>query len=1077
MPEGQSPEQIEFMSQLEIQLSVAGVGDAYAALREIASIDKELIRDVNTLKKKYGGFDKAIDALIKRYKKRAVAAKAAGDIEQKNIKILLRGYNQLTSEVRGYAKEVTRAATRLIIPASLGNAIGVTLEYNKSLLATAASVNRLGIGIGYMQKSLEGVSKETTLTRQETVKLFDQYQEGMRLVSIRQFAKMMSRIKDIVGADAAAIAKMQKAIVSLSEAYPSLAAGLADMEEGDERILKGKIRNLLLIGKIGAAEYKQLSAFISGNQQRTAAEKKILEQKQAQIKAVNEFKRQWEAASMVLGEQLLPIVEKLAEWLKNIQEYTRDWEITLVKIAAIYAGLKIGGFLLATGGSVVTGAIAGKIAGRVIAGRIAGGAAVTGGGMLLGKTLAGGATAAAPYVFPAGAVTGTTVGTVATGATAVAGTVAGVGIGTIALGATAALIALGSAAVLLSDDFAEAAGNLDIVQKIVSNRANVSDPSKGKFFDIERMSLQTPGFSAAPGLNAAVKKERREKFEAEKIFQERARKTEEKQRELAQKEHKAFLKNRQKIIEAEQEADAKSMQTTGIGSMQTELWKKRDEMKEKIKAAEGNVKLAQTNLETEKGTTQELVLAKAALQDEKDILAVIEARQENIILLMEKQRTLVEKMQGLYQVQGAELDAMITKMSITGDINVDEMMSGMKGVLKTLDETIESRRLYVKFLEMEDPIATKAALKAEKDNENRTKAQRAMFKIWADLQGKGLEDLDVKKAIVEQEAKITDEIKERVGWLKKGKNIMDGTLGLLQAQATHTGLMIQLADNYAIGVAASAKIRRKEYDQQGEIIQMLKVKRAIAQQAYMKDQQNLDLLKDIQEIDNAIAQSAIKQATSVKSMRDGWVSAISAMNTGAGAFTEIIIDAETNTAQVLNLEGAVLSKYSGAKARRDPYGYIIEDVGFMGSERQTHLGGFYGRGGRREGEAPYMTDAERRDGLSREKGAYGAVLEKAQRREVKSMIARMISDSAYAMGGGGIMQAATANKYTFSSAIAASDEFTKGFIGGSNGTTPNATIGVNVNIGVINGIDKIGEIVGEEVEKAVAIAFNGYGAR
>ena len=91
MPENQSnneQEFLQFLSNLEIKLSVSGVPDAAAALREIQKIDSELLKDMSKLKDLFGGVDGALDALVNRYKQRAALSSKAAASELSPIKAI-----------------------------------------------------------------------------------------------------------------------------------------------------------------------------------------------------------------------------------------------------------------------------------------------------------------------------------------------------------------------------------------------------------------------------------------------------------------------------------------------------------------------------------------------------------------------------------------------------------------------------------------------------------------------------------------------------------------------------------------------------------------------------------------------------------------------------------------------------------------------------------------------------------------------------------------------------------------------------------------------------------------------------
>ncbi len=1010
MPEGQEELELEFLSQLEIHLSMSGVENVTASLKEITSYEKDAISNLSKLKKEFGGLNIVIQKLIKAHKDRGKAAKKASNDQIKKAKELTKKYKDMGKAI---GSSIAKMAT-FVFPTRMGDAVKTTLQYNKSLISTSASVNRLGIGLGSLETMFERVSKETTLTRRETVKLFDQYQEGMRFISMEQFEKMLSRIKDIVGADADAMGRMQKAVVSLSKEYPSLAAGLAEMEEGDKKVAKAKIRNLFLIGKITDAEYKQHSAFISGNKQMTAGEEEALKRKQDQIKAVNEFKRQWETAAIAIGKQLLPIIEKLAEWLKNIQEYTKDWEITLTKVVAAYAAIKMTGMIGgAVGRGFITRAVAGKAAGAGI------GAGV------------------------------------------------GIGAGTAAIGASAAALIAGavySAATLSSKKIATKQAESSGMQKFL-NTGIGKFMSSGKIGDWSGAG-EAGDFSKVEARRKAQRKAMKEETYVSK-------------KEIKRQERSKKLTTDR--IVAEQKADKELIRTRGMGFVHGKLGAEMGLAEEGVKAAEAKVSLAEAA-----GAPKEISAARQELQYAKDVITVIEARQENITSLMAMQGPYAEKLHGLYKAQSAEVGALIEQMSITGDIDAGKIFQSMEAPLKTLKETIDARKTLIKFLEMEDPITKKKAMKEESMNKNRTKEQRAMFKIYASLDDASLAELDTATAVAEQRAKITDEMKEQTALLSQASGAYDKILRLTNAQATGAGLLVQLADNYAIGVGASMKVRMQEFNTLNDVISVLKDKLKTQKMEYAESvringvtEANKKIAGDIQETNNEIVSAMVKQASSVKAMRDGWVSAIGAMNAGFDGFSEIIMNADQNAAQTQQLLGAVRSSVSGALGRRGARGRILEDVGFRGTERINQFAQIAGRGGRRTEDIAYGTGRNIGQNEAR-------AIEQLLRGRTTAAAQGLTTMTRRAVSGGMETQAAAGHKYTLSAEQAAGGTGTYGAAYTpppptgepiSMGATPINSVNLvlrnmTVHIDKINGLNQLATKFTDAAEEQLAGQIN-----
>ena len=157
-----------------------------------------------------------------------------------------------------------------------------------------------------------------------------------------------------------------------------------------------------------------------------------------------------------------------------------------------------------------------------------------------------------------------------------------------------------------------------------------------------------------------------------------------------------------------------------------------------------------------------------------------------------------------------------------------------------------------------------------------------------------------------------------------------------------------------------------------------------------------------------------RMASTTRAIRDGWISAIGAMNTGAGTFSKIVMDQTKNTAEAARALGAIISSKTGA---------FGAGAGYARSERFTlggEISGYYrGKGGPYRQWGPF---GGRRHPRELEMGMRGGFMQRgAMAGEFYTTMARM------AMGQGA--PTLGLNRYTTGAALA------------SGGTT------INVNFG------------------------------
>jgi len=505
---------------------------------------------------------------------------------------------------------------------------------------------------------------------------------------------------------------------------------------------------------------------------------------------------------------------------------------------------------------------------------------------------------------------------------------------------------------------------------------------------------------------------------------------------------------KEKINEIKQEMDKKeSDYKTREGGKERKIEDQKflELAKEELEKLFEIVEKEEERIDASKGTIN-------ALKDASKEYEFHKSRLKQIVPLMAKQKDIAEALSGLYQSQSGNIDAIIERMSITGNIDMGKAFKAIDKGLLTLNAEITAQEKLLDILGMKNNVEAKAAAdKASKENDI-SKVTKSMFKEIALIGVEGIDQIAILAKQEDAQKRINSLVADRTELLGKVGGAYSNILKLTQVNATRAGLLVQLADNYAIGVGASVKLRTQEFNAQGQIIEVLKERFKTEQEAYMigiktgeSHEDNLVLRTKMRETQNEMLQAQIKQASIVKSMRDAWISAISAMSTGMDGFSEIIMNAEQNTAQIQQLDGAVRSSVSGAYALRDAFGRVIEDVGFTGSEVMNVFGDIHGRGGRRPGEMSYVTEADRRMGMTRESGGIRDI-EMGQRGIISSMIEGQNAAVKY-VASGGFEAHSMSNKFV-KSVHSARDSFSEsGIIDKNRSTNKPETSGYSMDYG------------------------------
>ena len=146
--------------------------------------------------------------------------------------------------------------------------------------------------------------------------------------------------------------------------------------------------------------------------------------------------------------------------------------------------------------------------------------------------------------------------------------------------------------------------------------------------------------------------------------------------------------------------------------------------------------------------------------------------------------------------------------------------------------------------------------------------------------------------------------KQRTAVIEIDKQLHAGTASIMEAQ-------IGILDQMGMGIGAPAEMRYQLMQQIG--MQVLEVDKQIAiskEKAAKGDISQKDAQKEINKYELERLQLIQKQYSVSKSLREGWVDALSAMTVASGRITKIMINRQSNLAEGLK-QGMVTSNVSG----------------------------------------------------------------------------------------------------------------------------------------------------------------------
>ena len=377
------------------------------------------------------------------------------------------------------------------------------------------------------------------------------------------------------------------------------------------------------------------------------------------------------------------------------------------------------------------------------------------------------------------------------------------------------------------------------------------------------------------------------------------------------------------------------------------------------------------NEEAGGGTEAEHNIKVAAREEERQALYA----QEN--LLYRKQiNTEIDK---TVKAQQSLTIATIESAAITGQIDYGAINKSIDETISLIDSQVASKQILLDLLKDNKEFNIDEVL-------NNNKILEVDKEVYENMKAQGISQITAAKNGVLQkdlEEDIVSATKEKLQVSLKVLEVRKFSRQVAQNEADLAGKLVQLADNYAIGVGASMELRLKEYNFLTKVTEQHEMDLQQIRNRISLEGDNLALRAEELEIEKKIADVTLQQAASVKSMRSGWIEAIAAMNTGAGVFTEIIMSAEKGTAMAARLSGIIPTPYSGKYGAGAGYGTSEK----FSAYQQFNIGGR--RGGERWQDPYSMYGGE-------------GVIKELERGNRSSVFRRARQQSQRSMSGGGV---------------------------------------------------------------------------
>jgi len=169
----------------------------------------------------------------------------------------------------------------------------------------------------------------------------------------------------------------------------------------------------------------------------------------------------------------------------------------------------------------------------------------------------------------------------------------------------------------------------------------------------------------------------------------------------------------------------------------------------------------------------------------------------------------------------------------------------------------------------------------------------------------------IQEKILESNANLLDQKKILIDLDIAASKRWDTEKQIASLEAERANMYVQLMDNFAVGIGASAQMRMQYIEALG--IQSDFITKAINDLKSRAAHRNKEkgAIAEVLRLENERLSIQMKQIDAAKVLRDGWMESIQAQVNASGRFTKIVIDQSKNLAFGLRVAGMLTSYLSG----------------------------------------------------------------------------------------------------------------------------------------------------------------------
>jgi hypothetical protein len=267
-----------------------------------------------------------------------------------------KGFSEATGLVKGLIGQIVSLSGATL---GLKSSIDIFHQYNKAIVTLGVQFSKYGKDIIQTEFVVKSLSNKLGIQRMEVIGLMKAYERVFPYASLEGGKKLLTNIQSVVGTNVEAIGEMQSALASLVDMYPALQQAAESFGEADKQRISATITAARMMGKISVEQYKKIKEYVSKQMTPEGAAEE--QRRKKQIEDMEKLKQLWNEVALIIGTELMPYMQKFAQFLQNNRKEIEFWAKTVAKvvphivvIAAAFKAIVASAKVLSTLGALVS---------------------------------------------------------------------------------------------------------------------------------------------------------------------------------------------------------------------------------------------------------------------------------------------------------------------------------------------------------------------------------------------------------------------------------------------------------------------------------------------------------------------------------------------------------------------------------------------------------------------------------------------------------------------------------------------------------------------------------------------------